>query len=69
MNPARKGTSLKIDLWLALSSLGRPTDAIRGKSIAEMETMLANLRSEQIERGLIKSAAPKSPWSQLPYWR
>jgi hypothetical protein len=69
MNPARKGTALKIDLRLALASLGRPTDAIKGKSVAEMEVMLSDLRNEQIERGIIKSTKPTSPWSQLPYWR
>ena len=56
MNPARKGTALKIDIRLALSSLGRD-GSTKGKRIAELEAMLADLRREQIDRGIIKPRA------------
>jgi hypothetical protein len=52
MNCQRKGTNLKIDIRLALHSLGRDynvkLDRLR---IAQLEDMLAGLRIEQKARG------------------
>jgi len=53
MLTTRRGSDLKIHIRLALASLGR-NDTVKGKSVAKLETMLADLRREQIDRGIIR---------------
>lgn len=51
MRSQRKGSNLKIQIRLALNSLGRDhSNATTGKSVAELEAILADLRREQIEQ-------------------
>jgi hypothetical protein len=55
MKAQRRGSDLKTHIRIALHTLGRDyTDATKGKSIAEMETMLAGLHKEAREAGLMK---------------
>lgn len=53
MQAHRKGTDLKIQIRLALLSLGRNPDrvALKRLSIAQLEWWLGVLRREQRERG------------------
>lgn len=54
MNAHRKGFDLKIQIALALHSLGRPHKGVtKGLTIAELDAMLKELRREQRERGNI----------------
>ena len=56
MQAHRRGTDLKIDITLALASLGQPYKlATKGMSIVDMTKMLADLRRQQLDRGIIKS--------------
>ncbi len=54
-NASKAGTFLKIDIRLALHSLGRDyKDATKGKTIAELRDMLVELRKQQLAAGIIK---------------
>lgn len=56
MRTHRKGTDLKIEIRLALYSLGYTIEgAIKKRSsISELQQMLSALRREQLERGILK---------------
>lgn len=61
MNCQRKGTNLKIDIRLALSSLGRdPYIKLDHLRIAQLEDILTELRLEQKARGGILKEAVAS---------
>lgn len=58
MNSSRAGTMLKTDIKIALHSLGRDYHgATKGKTLAELREMLAELRKEQLAAGIIKGRA------------
>lgn len=55
MRAQRRGSDLKTHIAIALHSLGRDYEgATKGMAIADMEDFLKGLRSEQLERGIIK---------------
>lgn len=50
-----RATDLRIQITLALHSLGQPYKlATKGMSVADMIKMLADLRSQQRDRGILK---------------
>jgi hypothetical protein len=58
MNAQRSGSALKIEIALALHSLGRdPRSIPKRKTLAELREMLVDLRKEQAAAGIIKQKA------------
>ena len=58
MNAQRGGSALKTDITIALHSLGREHRGwYKRQTLPELREMLAALRKEQVEAGIIKKTA------------